>query len=111
MTQNTARSSGQNTIDPAEIERFSAIADEWWDPQGKFRPLHQLNPVRLQYIRDEICRHFGKDSRAPSPLAGLEILDIGCGGGLLSSLFSYERMDLIFLSILLECPCHSRSRC
>ena len=72
-----------NTLDPEEIERFSRIADEWWDPLGKFRPLHQLNPVRLQFIRDETCRHFGKDSKAPSPLKGLEILDIGCGGGLL----------------------------
>jgi 2-polyprenyl-6-hydroxyphenyl methylase / 3-demethylubiquinone-9 3-methyltransferase len=72
-----------DTLDPEEIERFSRIADEWWDPLGKFRPLHQLNPIRLQFIRDEICRHFGKDSRAPSPLKGLNILDIGCGGGLL----------------------------
>lgn len=72
-----------DTLDPEEIERFSRIADEWWDPLGKFRPLHQLNPIRLQFIRDEVCRHFDKDSRAPSPLKGLNILDIGCGGGLL----------------------------
>ncbi len=92
MTQNTASSPSSplpdnnaqdNTLDPQEIERFSRIADEWWDPMGKFRPLHQLNPVRLHYIRDETCRHFGRDSRAPSPLKGLKILDIGCGGGLL----------------------------
>ena len=72
-----------NTLDPDEIERFSQIADEWWDPQGKFRPLHQLNPVRLTYIRDEICRHFGKNPRQPYPLKDLKVLDIGCGGGLL----------------------------
>ncbi|MCF6200122.1 MAG: bifunctional 2-polyprenyl-6-hydroxyphenol methylase/3-demethylubiquinol 3-O-methyltransferase UbiG [Hyphomicrobiaceae bacterium] len=70
-------------MDPDEIERFSRIADEWWDPLGKFRPLHQLNPVRLTYIRNEICRHFGKNARQPYPLKGLKILDIGCGGGLL----------------------------
>ena len=83
MTQSQATNGADNTLDPEEIERFSLIADEWWDPLGKFRPLHQLNPVRLSYIRDEICRHFDKDKRAPSPLQGLKILDIGCGGGLL----------------------------
>ncbi len=72
-----------NTLDPEEIERFSRIANEWWDPQGKFRPLHQLNPIRLAFIRDEICRHYNKNNRAPLPLSGLKILDIGCGGGLL----------------------------
>ncbi len=72
-----------NTLDPEEIERFSRIADEWWDPLGKFRPLHQLNPVRLRFIRDEICRHYNRDSQAARPLEGLELLDIGCGGGLL----------------------------
>ncbi|MEL6370820.1 MAG: bifunctional 2-polyprenyl-6-hydroxyphenol methylase/3-demethylubiquinol 3-O-methyltransferase UbiG [Pseudomonadota bacterium] len=73
---------GRTTVDPAEIEKFSAIADEWWDPYGKFRPLHKFNPVRLGYIRDSICRQFGRDPIAPSPLRGLRILDVGCGGGL-----------------------------
>ena len=77
------KSQADNTLDPQEIERFSRIADEWWDPLGKFRPLHQLNPIRLQFIRDEICRHFQTDKRAPHPLKGRKILDIGCGGGLL----------------------------
>lgn len=72
------------SIDPAEVARFSAIADEWWDPKGKFRPLHQINPVRLAYIRDALAAHFGRDARAPAPLSELRILDIGCGGGLLS---------------------------
>ena len=72
------------SIDPAEIARFSAMADEWWDPSGKFRPLHALNPPRLQFIRDRIAAHFGRDALAPSPLAGLRVLDIGCGGGLIS---------------------------
>ncbi len=72
------------TVDPAEIARFSAMATEWWDPAGKFRPLHKLNPVRLTYIRDRLCAHFGRDARRPRPLAGLRILDIGCGGGLIA---------------------------
>ena len=83
MSNNQTDMVADNTLDPEEIERFSRIADEWWDPQGKFRPLHQLNPIRLTYIRDEICRHFGKDAREPYPLKGLKVLDIGCGGGLL----------------------------
>lgn len=72
------------TVDPAEIARFSSLAAEWWDPAGKFGPLHKLNPVRLAYIRDRLCARFGRDPRAPRPLAGLRVLDIGCGGGLLS---------------------------
>lgn len=72
------------SVDPLEIEKFSAIAAEWWDPAGKFKPLHQLNPTRLGYIRDHAARHFGKDPLADLPLSGLSILDIGCGGGLLS---------------------------
>lgn len=73
-----------STIDQDEIARFSAIAAEWWDPTGKFRPLHRLNPVRLAYIRDAVCRQFGRDPQAERPLAGLRLLDIGCGGGLVS---------------------------
>jgi 2-polyprenyl-6-hydroxyphenyl methylase / 3-demethylubiquinone-9 3-methyltransferase len=75
---------GKTTIDPAEIEKFSAIADEWWDPFGKFKPLHKFNPVRLAYIRDSVCMHFGRDRRAKKPLEGLRLLDIGCGGGLVA---------------------------
>ena len=72
------------TIDPAEVERFSAMAAEWWNPAGKFRPLHRINPVRLAYIRDRACAHFGRDPNEHRPLDGLRVLDIGCGGGLLS---------------------------
>lgn len=71
------------TVDPGEIAKFSAMADEWWDPDGKFRPLHMLNPVRLQFIRDRIALRHDRDPIADRPLAGLTILDIGCGGGLL----------------------------
>jgi 2-polyprenyl-6-hydroxyphenyl methylase/3-demethylubiquinone-9 3-methyltransferase len=72
------------TIDPEDVARFSAIADEWWDPDGKFRPLHRFNPVRLQYIRDRMCAHFGRDPRSLRPFEGLKFLDVGCGGGLIS---------------------------
>lgn len=73
----------RTTIDSAEVERFSRIAAEWWNPQGKFRPLHKFNPTRLTYIKEEICTAFGRDPLAPRPLEGLRLLDIGCGGGLL----------------------------
>lgn len=72
-----------STIDPAELAKFSAIADQWWDPDGKFKPLHIFNPTRLAYIRAEICHHFGRAENDKTPLKGLKLLDIGCGGGLL----------------------------
>ena len=72
------------TINTDEIAKFAAMADEWWDPVGKFKPLHKFNPVRLGYIRDMTIRQFGKDAMARRPLEGVSILDIGCGGGLLS---------------------------
>ena len=87
MTQietDSAPSQGEPTINPAEVEKFAAIADEWWDPFGKFKPLHKFNPVRLAYIRDGACAHFGRDRRAKKPLEGLRLIDIGCGGGLVA---------------------------
>ena len=74
----------QTTIDADEVARFSEMADEWWDPTGKFRPLHKFNPIRLGYIRDRLCAHFDRDPRSLTPLDGLTLLDVGCGGGLLS---------------------------
>ena len=71
------------TIDDAEVARFSAIAAEWWSPTGKFRPLHKFNPVRLAYIKEQVCQHFNIDPSKLKPFDGLRILDIGCGGGLL----------------------------
>lgn len=71
------------TVDPAEIARFSTLSETWWDPRGKMRPLHQLNPVRLAYIRDMACSHFSRDAAKMKPLAGLRLADIGCGAGLL----------------------------
>ena len=74
----------KNTIDRAEIEKFAAMAEAWWDPLGKFRPLHRLNPVRVGFIRDRVSAHFGRDAAGSAPLEGLTLLDIGCGGGLLT---------------------------
>ncbi|MCX7282405.1 MAG: bifunctional 2-polyprenyl-6-hydroxyphenol methylase/3-demethylubiquinol 3-O-methyltransferase UbiG, partial [Alphaproteobacteria bacterium] len=73
-----------STIDPAEVAKFSAIAAEWWDPTGKFAPLHKFNPVRLGFIREQVAAHLGRDARSLKPFEGLSLLDIGCGGGLLS---------------------------
>ena len=73
----------KDTINKKEIDKFSKLADEWWDPEGKFKPLHNFNPVRLRYIKDTITKKFGNKSEK-LPLKDIKILDIGCGGGLLS---------------------------
>ena len=72
-----------NTINKLEIAKFSKIAAEWWSPNGKFKPLHKFNPIRIKYLKENIIEHF-KLKQTNSPLKGLNILDIGCGGGLLS---------------------------
>lgn len=74
----------RTSVDPAEVAKFSAIAAEWWDPTGKFAPLHKFNPVRLSFLKGEAAAHFGRDARSLRPFEGLTLLDIGCGGGLLS---------------------------
>lgn len=73
-----------NTVDPSEIAKFEAMAAEWWDPHGKFKPLHMLNPCRLDYITQQIAGEFDRDLTSTKPFEGLRLLDIGCGGGLLS---------------------------
>ncbi len=73
----------ESTIDAREIEKFEAMAAEWWNPAGKFKPLHMLNPCRLDYITRQIAAEYGRDLSAHSPFEGLRLLDIGCGGGLL----------------------------
>lgn len=82
--ENPMSETAKSTIDQAEVDRFSAMAAEWWDPTGKFKPLHKINPVRLAYIRDKACENYQRDPRSNQPLSGLRVLDIGCGGGLLS---------------------------
>ena len=79
-----AASRASSTADPAEIARFDRLAERWWDPNGPMRPLHAINPVRLAFLRDEACRHFGRDPAGAFVLDGLSALDVGCGAGLLS---------------------------
>ena len=84
-----------STVDADEIARFAALADEWWDPGGSFQPLHKFNPVRLQFIRDRLAAHHGRNPLAPTPLAGLQILDVGCGGGILSEALAAAGADVL----------------
>jgi 2-polyprenyl-6-hydroxyphenyl methylase / 3-demethylubiquinone-9 3-methyltransferase len=95
MQQNTEQSSpasapgaSGNTVDPAEIAKFSKLSAEWWDPNGKMAPLHRINPLRLTYIRDAACRKFDRNIKSLGCLSGLRILDIGCGAGLLCEPFT-----------------------
>ncbi|MFV0243997.1 MAG: bifunctional 2-polyprenyl-6-hydroxyphenol methylase/3-demethylubiquinol 3-O-methyltransferase UbiG [Qingshengfaniella sp.] len=85
----------QGTVDPAEVAKFEAMAAEWWDPEGKFKPLHMLNPCRLDYITSQIAAEFGCDLKRPTPFAGLRVLDIGCGGGLLSEPMARLGADVV----------------
>jgi len=87
--------SATNTVDPSEVAKFEAMAAEWWDPKGKFKPLHMLNPCRLDYITSQIAAEFGRDLRDPKPFEGLRILDIGCGGGLLSGPMARLGADVV----------------
>src|SRR5918997_7108455 len=73
-----------SSVDPGEVERFSRLAETWWDPRGPMAPLHKFNPVRLAFIREQAARRFGRDEKSLKPFEGLALLDIGCGGGLLS---------------------------
>lgn len=84
MTATQQSDAGKRTLDPEEVERFSRLAAEWWNPRGKFRPLHQIGPPRLSFIRDSAVELFGRDPKALRPLTGLTAVDIGCGGGLVS---------------------------
>lgn len=83
------------TIDPGEVAKFEAMAAEWWDPSGKFKPLHQMNPCRLHYITSQISAEFDRNLTQPLPFAGLRILDIGCGGGLLSEPMARLGADVV----------------
>lgn len=84
-----------NTVDPAEVAKFEVMAAEWWDPAGKFKPLHMLNPCRLDYITAQIAGEFDRDLTAQRPFDGLRVLDIGCGGGLLSEPMARLGADVV----------------
>lgn len=85
----------QTTVDPAEIAKFEAMAAEWWDVNGKFKPLHMLNPCRLDYITSQIAGEFDRDLKSAEPFTGLRILDIGCGGGLLAEPMARLGADVV----------------
>ncbi len=80
----SAQKSTQSSADREEVARFTQMADAWWDPAGKFRPLHQLNASRIGFIKENVCRRYGLDPEAEQPFKGLDFLDVGCGGGILS---------------------------
>ncbi len=84
-----------STVDAAEVAKFEAMAAEWWDVNGKFKPLHMLNPTRLDYITSQIAAEFGRDLKGEAPFAGLRILDIGCGGGLLAEPMARLGADVV----------------
>ena len=95
MSMNTATQQATQTVDAAEIAKFEAMAAEWWDPNGKFKPLHMLNPCRLDYITSQIAAEFGRDLKTDKPFTGLRILDIGCGGGLLAEPMARLGADVV----------------
>lgn len=84
-----------SSIDPAEIAKFEAMAAEWWDPKGKFRPLHLMNPLRLDYVATQVAVEFGRDRRDLRPFQGLRVLDIGCGGGLVAEPMARLGADVV----------------
>lgn len=90
-----AQTTHQSTIDAGEIQKFEKMAAEWWDPEGKFKPLHMLNPCRLDYITRQIASEFNRDLKGDAPFRGLRILDIGCGGGLLSEPMARLGADVV----------------
>jgi len=85
----------RSSADAREIEGFSVLAEEWWNPDGAFAPLHKLNPLRLAFIRRVAAQHFAKDERILQPFAGLSLIDIGCGGGLLSEPLARQGFGVI----------------
>jgi 2-polyprenyl-6-hydroxyphenyl methylase / 3-demethylubiquinone-9 3-methyltransferase len=88
MSGDSRASTAGSTVDPAEIAKFSKLSETWWDPKGKMAPLHQINPLRLAYIRDAACRKFERNPKSLNCLSGLRMLDIGCGAGLLCEPFT-----------------------
>jgi 2-polyprenyl-6-hydroxyphenyl methylase/3-demethylubiquinone-9 3-methyltransferase len=95
MSMNSTSRQATDTVDTAEIAKFEAMAAEWWDVNGKFKPLHMLNPCRLDYITRQIAAEFGRDLKADRPFEGLRLLDIGCGGGLLAEPMARLGADVV----------------
>ncbi|CAL2248671.1 unnamed protein product [Prunus armeniaca] len=87
-----------SSLNQYELAKFAAIAETWWDSEGPFKPLHQLNPTRLAFIRSTLCRHFGRDPLSPRPFEGLKFVDVGCGGGIVS-----EDLDPLISTIEYRC--------
>lgn len=87
-TQSSFTDASAASVDAAEIEKFSRLSEQWWDPRGKMAPLHKINPLRLSFIRDAACRKFDRNVRSLNCLSGLRLLDIGCGAGLLCEPFT-----------------------
>ncbi|CAL8138009.1 unnamed protein product [Prunus armeniaca] len=87
-----------SSLNQYELAKFAAIAETWWDSEGPFKPLHQLNPTRLAFIRSTLCRHFGRDPLSPRPFEGLKFVDVGCGGGIVS-----EDLDPLTSTIEYRC--------
>lgn len=85
----------RSSVDAREVEKFAALAAEWWDPDGKFAPLHKLNPARLAFIRNAALSHFGRDAKALAPFSGLSLIDIGCGGGLVTEAMARQGFDVL----------------
>jgi 2-polyprenyl-6-hydroxyphenyl methylase / 3-demethylubiquinone-9 3-methyltransferase len=90
----------RSTVDPAEVEYYSGLAELWWDESGKFWPLHRLNRLRSAYLKRQICAHFGRDPEAVTPLAGLSVIDIGCGGGILSESMAALGADVTGIDVV-----------
>lgn len=84
MTDMTLDAQPASTLDADEVAKFAAIADDWWNPKGQFAALHRMNPIRLEFIRGEIARHFSLNPASRQPMTGLTVLDLGCGGGLVT---------------------------
>jgi 2-polyprenyl-6-hydroxyphenyl methylase/3-demethylubiquinone-9 3-methyltransferase len=84
-----------STVDPDELERFAALAEEWWKPDGKFKTIHRFNPVRCDYIVDQVTKHFGRRHGTSAPFSDLRILDVGCGAGLLCEPLAARGADVV----------------
>jgi 2-polyprenyl-6-hydroxyphenyl methylase / 3-demethylubiquinone-9 3-methyltransferase len=97
------------SVDPYEIDRFAARADAWWDPEGSFRALHRLNPARIDFIRSTLSAHFVRDTSSLEPFAGLRLLDIGCGGGLIAEAMARLGADVIGIDAGAEAIAAARS--